>query len=160
MNKYEGLRCQCTLKRTKKFLSKLNKITAWCSISCCCHNLTTFALSPLKLIERGLFLFSNTAVSIVILFCVIILWSVGTNFAWNDVTQHTDEIAATSPLWHVIVIKNFILSFSPYHTLWTFGPLPLLSRYIFILWVVFIISILLYIHLRNYSLVKKIKIMN
>ena len=87
MNKYEGLLCQCTLKRTKKFLSKLNRITAWCSISCYCHNLTTFALSPRKLIECGLFLFSNTAVSIVILFCVIILWSVGTNFAWNDITH-------------------------------------------------------------------------
>ena len=116
------------LGKEKKFLSKLNRITAWRSISCCCHNLTTFASSPRKLIECGLFLFSNTVVSIVILFCVIISWSVGTNFAWNDVTQHTDDIAATSPLWHVIVIKNFILqriniantnlSSSPYHTLW------------------------------------------
>ena len=43
------------LGKEKKFLSKLNRITAWRSISCCCHNLTTFALSPLKLIERGLF---------------------------------------------------------------------------------------------------------
>ena len=100
------------LWKERNSLSKLDRITAWRSISYCCHNLTTFALSPRKLVECGLFLFSNTAVSIVILFCVIILWSVGTNFAWNDVTQHTDDFAATSPIWHVIVIEIF---YSPAH---------------------------------------------
>ena len=97
-----------------------------------CHNLTTFAFSPRKLIECGLLLFSNTAVSIVILFCVIILWSVGTNFAWNDVTQHTDNVNVIKTLFSS-ALQTLISRFSPYHTLWTIGPLPILSRNIFIL---------------------------
>ena len=128
MNKYEGLLCQFTLKRTKKFLSKLNRITAWCSISCCCHNLTTFALSPLKLIERGLFC------SPILLFPLwfYFVWSVGTNFAWNDVTQHTDNVNVIKTLFSS-ALQTLISRFSPYHTLWTIGPLPFLSRNIFIL---------------------------
>ena len=94
---------------------------AWRSISYCCHNLATFAFE--NLLNVAFFLFSNAAVSIMILFCVIILWSVGTNFAWNDVTQHTDDIAATSPLWHVIDIKIFILQRIA-NTNLSFFPLP------------------------------------
>ena len=132
-----------------------------------CHNLTTFALRPQKLIECDLFLFSNTAVFIMILFCVIIFRSVGTNFAWNDVPQHTDNtLQQPHPygMWLLLrslfssALQTLISRFSPYQTLWTFGPLPFLSRNIFILWVAFIISTLLHTYLHNYTC-EKTKIM-
>ena len=43
-------------------------------------------------------------------------------------------------------LQTLISRFSPYHKLWTIGPLPFLSRNIFILWLAFTINTLLYTH--------------
>ena len=50
-------------------------------------------------------------------------------------------------------LQTLLSHFSPYHTLWTFGPLPFLSRNIFILWVAFIISTIAH----TITYVKKLK---
>ena len=116
----------------KKNLSKLNRITAWCSISCCCHNLTTFAWSPLKLIERGLFC------------SPILLFPLWFYFVWSYCDQLGQILHGMMSLnilimWLLLktlfsgALQTLISRFSPYHTLWTIGPLPFLSRNIFIL---------------------------
>ena len=45
-----------------------------------------------KILKQKFFFSPNPAFSIVILFCVTILW-VGMSFAWNDLIQHANYIA-------------------------------------------------------------------